>query len=207
MSDVKDTAGSPAPEADPLRARRIGPEDLKAFTHPLRMALFTALRDHGPATATQLAQRLGESTGQTSYHLRQLERHGFVEDDPGHASGRERWWRPVGFSVEGPEMLVDPEAAPSIRAVFDLMITDRVRVLREFADAAMAGRVELEDEAATTATYTIRLTPSEAKALVEEVQAVLDGYARRAKETEAPGAAGDRVRIHFDAIPLPGDPD
>src|SRR5918992_3582531 len=40
-----------------------------------------------------LAARHGESTGATSYHLRMLARYGFVEDDPGHDSGRERWWR------------------------------------------------------------------------------------------------------------------
>lgn len=45
--------------------------------------------------ATSLAQALGESTGLTSYHLRQLAKHGLVEEVPEMAHGKERWWRAV----------------------------------------------------------------------------------------------------------------
>ena len=46
------------------------------------MELLSVLRQRGPATASMLAERLGESSGATSYHLRQLAAHGFVEDAP-----------------------------------------------------------------------------------------------------------------------------
>ena len=46
-----------------------------------------------PSTATLLGKRVGESSGSTSYHLRQLAAYGFVEEVPDHGSGRERWWR------------------------------------------------------------------------------------------------------------------
>lgn len=59
------------------------------------MQLLDALRQRGPATASQLAQRLGESSGATSYHLRQLAAHGFVEDAPEQGKGWERWWQAV----------------------------------------------------------------------------------------------------------------
>ena len=98
-----------------LRGPSIGAEALKAFAHPLRMAMYTALRNDGPATASMLGRALGESSGQTSYHLRQLERHGFVEDDPGHSGGRERWWRAVGFSMDSADLLVDPGTAGAAR--------------------------------------------------------------------------------------------
>src|SRR5690625_6384631 len=66
-------------------------ETLKAYAHPLRIKMYDYLLTHGSATATQLAQELGENTGQTSYHLRILARHGLVEDDPEvTARGRER---------------------------------------------------------------------------------------------------------------------
>ena len=69
------------------------------------MQLCDQLGLHGPATATQLGARLGESSGATSYHLRQLEKYGFVEEDPTRGSGRERWWRRVrgGISIAGSE--------------------------------------------------------------------------------------------------------
>ncbi|HZB35626.1 MAG TPA: helix-turn-helix domain-containing protein, partial [Gaiellaceae bacterium] len=54
-------------------------ETLRAFVHPLRNRLLGALRIDGPATASELARRFDESSGATSYHLRQLARYGFVE--------------------------------------------------------------------------------------------------------------------------------
>ncbi|MEU7461934.1 winged helix-turn-helix domain-containing protein, partial [Streptomyces griseofuscus] len=49
--------------------------------------------DHGPATASQLAERLGESSGATSYHLRQLADHGVatrLPDKPRRIRSRRR---------------------------------------------------------------------------------------------------------------------
>src|SRR5688500_13344259 len=69
------------------------PRDLRVLAHPLRLRLRGALRLAGPATAIDLARRFAVSSGLTSYHLRMLAGHAFVEDDPGHAGGRERWWR------------------------------------------------------------------------------------------------------------------
>lgn len=198
--------GEPGPDGRPLRARPIGGEELKAFTHPLRMAMYSALRDYGPATATQLARRLGESSGQTSYHLRQLERHGFVQDDPEHTGGRERWWRAVGFSVADPELIADPAQAPAMRAMFDLVVADRVRVLQQFFEAAMS-QVADEEESAGTDTTTELLTKAEARDLIEAVQLLINEHADRAK---ARAAAGEhegrrRTRIFFDVIPLIDD--
>ncbi|HCU52172.1 MAG TPA: ArsR family transcriptional regulator, partial [Micromonosporaceae bacterium] len=62
-----------------------GVQELKAVAHPLRVRLLAALREHGPATATELAKRFQTDTGSTSYHLRKLAQSGFVAetDDPG----------------------------------------------------------------------------------------------------------------------------
>jgi len=53
----------------------------------------SACRLDGPSTSTRLGQRVDESSGSTSYHLRQLAAQGFVEDVVGHGAGRERGWR------------------------------------------------------------------------------------------------------------------
>ena len=45
---------------------------LRALAHPLRNRLLGQLRLNGPATASQLGRVVGESSGSTSYHLRQL---------------------------------------------------------------------------------------------------------------------------------------
>src|SRR5205823_273430 len=47
----------------------------------------------GPATATGLGKRVGESSGTTSWHLRLLADAGLVEEDSERGNKRERWWR------------------------------------------------------------------------------------------------------------------
>ncbi|HSO04905.1 MAG TPA: helix-turn-helix domain-containing protein, partial [Candidatus Limnocylindrales bacterium] len=55
-------------------------EALRVLSHPLRARILGALRLEGEATASQLGRRLDESSGATSYHLRQLARFGLVEE-------------------------------------------------------------------------------------------------------------------------------
>ena len=62
--------------------------------HPVRAALLQLLSRVGTVTATAAARELGGNTGLHSFHLRQLERYGLVEEVPGR-SGRRRPWRLV----------------------------------------------------------------------------------------------------------------
>ncbi|MER7501195.1 helix-turn-helix domain-containing protein [Nonomuraea pusilla] len=94
------------------------PERLKALAHPMRRRMLTHLGVHGAATSTTLAELLGAKTGTTSYHLRQLEKHGFIEEIPERSTGRERWWRRARF----PRDLRSPtpdQLAPDDRAVLE----------------------------------------------------------------------------------------
>lgn len=193
-------------ESKPLsfRARAIGPEELKALAHPLRMAMYDYLSEHGSATASQLGRHLGESSGQTSYHLRQLEKHGFVEDDPAHERGRDRWWRAVGYSLDGRDMLRDPRTADAANALLQGVVAERAQVLQRWlvaGDTPEWEAVSLNDRS------TGDLTVGELDELVLAVQELLDGALKRAKERKAAGdtAGRRRVRIYFDALPLPLD--
>src|SRR3954454_1288828 len=66
---------------------------LRALAHPLRNRLLGHLRINGPATASQLGRIVGESSGSTSYHLRQLAESVFVEEVEAKGTARDRWWR------------------------------------------------------------------------------------------------------------------
>ncbi|MBO3083264.1 winged helix-turn-helix domain-containing protein [Cellulomonas fengjieae] len=193
-------------ESNPLsfRARAIGPEELKALAHPLRMAMYDYLAEHGSATASQLARHLGESSGQTSYHLRQLEKHGFVEDDPAHQRGRDRWWRAVGYSVDGGDMLRDPRTAEAASALLQGVVAERAQVLGRWM---AEGDTPQWEEASLNDRSTADLTLDEMREVVHGVQAIIDGAVRRAKERKAAGDTEGRrrVRIYFDALPLPLD--
>ena len=68
------------------------PRALRAYAHPVRMALMGLLRTEGPLTATRAAELLGESSGTCSFHLRQLAKYGLVEE-AGGGTGRQKPWR------------------------------------------------------------------------------------------------------------------
>jgi DNA-binding transcriptional ArsR family regulator len=185
----------------PFSDRSVDPAALKAFAHPLRMSLYAELQRRGSATASQLGRTLGESSGQTSYHLRQLERHGFVEDDPGHTGGRERWWRAVGFAMTEPSLLRDPETAGAVRAVVQQVIAERAAALTAWFNAYQP------DDASTDllSSSTLALTTEEAEALTVELNEVLERYVTEARDRH-PAEGSRRYRVHLDVFPLPGDP-
>lgn len=86
--------------------RPLNAAQLRALAHPLRLQLLQVLLVEGPATASQLGRRLGESSGATSYHLRALHRAGMVEEAE-RRNGRERWWQ------RSPERLMIPNSVPA----------------------------------------------------------------------------------------------
>jgi DNA-binding transcriptional ArsR family regulator len=65
---------------------------LRALAHPVRIALLEILTIEGPLTATEAAERIGESPTTCSFHLRQLAKYNFVEE-AGGGKGRARPWR------------------------------------------------------------------------------------------------------------------
>ncbi|GHD26408.1 transcriptional regulator [Streptomyces violarus] len=90
------TAAYPPGMDSDERNRVLDPEHdtaaLKALTHPLRIRLLGLLRQDGPATASELAARTGESSASASYHLRVLAKYAFIAEAE-HRDGRERRWR------------------------------------------------------------------------------------------------------------------
>src|SRR5580698_977364 len=68
------------------------PKALRALAHPLRWKLIDLLGSEGSATATQCAQRLGESVPSCAYHLGMLAKYGYIEEVPDR-TGREKPWR------------------------------------------------------------------------------------------------------------------
>lgn len=203
MSDATpDATASPAEPEDPQQ-RRLGPEALKALTHPLRTRMWEYLVDHGSATATQLAQALGESTGQTSYHLRQLERFGFIEDDPARPAGRERWWRSVGFQVT-PDDLLDDDMRQETMTLLRAHLAARTAFVLGWIDRHRDEPREWLD-ASTSIETTQPFTAAELDALTTELDEVLRRHGRAAKARLAEGdpTPRRRVRVYVDALPVP----
>lgn len=145
---------------------------LKALAHPLRLRMLGLLRIEGPATASGLAARLGLNSGATSYHLRQLAQHGFIEEDAERGSQRDRWWRarheatnvmPANAEGEALELGLAFE-----RAALHGQMQQMQRAQAAYPDLPQAWR-----EASTVSDYTIPITAEAAKALVEKLQQIL----------------------------------
>jgi len=179
---------------------------LKALAHPLRIRILGALRIAGPSTATRLAERLGESSGLTSYHLRALAAAGLVVDDPDRGTGRDRWWR-AAHDVSGfqPSDFEDTDAA------------DAARWLQSYGDRAR------EDEAATWSAqahtwsrawrdvadrsdWYLLTTADELRGVLSAVHdlmraAMATTVARRDGDAPVPADA-EHVRVHMLAFPV-----
>ena len=160
---------------------------LRGLAHPLRGRLLDELGRNGPATATLLGQRLGESSGSTSYHLRQLSRYGFIDDDPGHDGGRERWWRvrPGGWSMAGTEFLRDPETRQAAAVVLHRYFRERQEsfdVWNAYAEARPdAPAVRRWGSAAGDSVSRLRMTPQETEEFRRELMEVVGAMSARYK--------------------------
>ncbi len=147
---------------------------LKAVSHPIRNRLLAALRAHGAATASELGRRLGESSGSTSYHLRQLERFGFVADDDEQPSGRERRWRALHDLTSFPPALV---ATPAGRELVD-------EVSRRQMESLQTGLAALERPTPGFghSDYLLSLDTDDLLALGEEIESLVGRYRDRSGE-------------------------
>ena len=103
----------------------------------MRRRVIAELR-RGPASATTVAAALGENTGATSCHLRELAKHGFIEDDPELGRGKERWWRLVQRDLRFPRR---SEQSPELAAV-----PDRLRDAQFTEDLATWARFQERQE-------------------------------------------------------------
>ena len=222
---VTDPSEATSSDGPTYLARPIDASAMKAFAHPLRMAMYDFLNDHESATATMLARHTGESTGQTSYHLRQLARHGFVEEDTTRGSGRERWWKAVGFRMDGIELAQDSGTRPAVVAMLQNQVSQRSEAL-----SAWFQRNETESKAwrdsSMNSRTTAKMTAQEAADLNAALMQTIHDHTEAAKARHSGEPAGQgrsdgqdgsegegtseseetrQVRIYLDSFPLPAD--
>jgi DNA-binding transcriptional ArsR family regulator len=197
-------AAAPDDDAGVLR---VNPERLKGLSHPIRVEILDQLVLHGASTASKLAERVGESSGSTSYHLRQLERHGFVEEEEGKGHGRERWWRVVkgGMMISPTDVKDDPVALAATEAVVQQVVGQRARQLHLFVKEGL-GAFGLDwVESSAIVSSALSVTREELEALSEEIQSAIDAATSAYRGRE--GVQGTRrVMIQFNAFPIVGGP-
>ncbi|MGN8551768.1 UNVERIFIED_CONTAM: helix-turn-helix domain-containing protein [Microbacterium sp. SLM126] len=176
---------------------------LRALAHPLRVRMYDILSQYGPQTASSLAERLGESTGSTSYHLRALAKHDLIREAEDRGTGRERWWeRPVGgVSFANPDAMTTPAGRAATQVVMNEFLRGRNDQLLDFVNRGISGEDEIWQEGTLISTATARLTPEQSKELALRIMALIDetvdNYRNQTGENVRP------VTIRADLFPLP----
>lgn len=183
----------------PDDVRVLDPRSLRGLAHPLRIRLLGALREYGPATASQLADRLGESSGATSYHLRQLAAHGFVVDDPERGKGRERWWKAAqrGTRMGTEELLLGADA--SLRGAMSTVLHEYATIHGQELSTWLGTWREWPEEwrrAWDISDWSMRLTPELAAELRDKVQELIESYREKEVDKSAEGSAPFRIHLH-----------
>ncbi len=191
--EVPEVPQTPEPQVRQLDAR-----SLRGLAHPLRIRMLATLRHEGPATASQLAERLGESSGSTSYHLRQLAAHGFVVDAPEHGKGRERWWKAAHEGTAFDEQLIYDED-PATRGAADLFLHELATIHTQEMSTWLGNAHAWPQEwrrASDISDFTLRLTAEQSLELIRRIHDLINTY------RDLPAAEGtETVRFHTHAFP------
>lgn len=179
---------------------RLDAPGLRVLAHPLRSRMLSELRLHGPATATELADRLATNTGATSYHLRKLESVGLVSDT-GHGAGRRRLWAASsrGHSWEPSEFVGDESAEESITWLTRHYVAQTVDRAEAWFQSERGWPREWRDTLGYADDGAL-VTADQAAALRDEVLAVIARY-----RTAGEGDPTAR-KVLLSAVLLPAEP-
>lgn len=205
MDKVPDTSAADSAASDNAAKpkRTVDVASLKALAHPLRVQILDLISRFGPQTSGTLAEMLGESTGSTSYHLRQLAKHDFLREVEGRGSGRERWWdRPKGsLQIVTRELADNPATTEAAQLVNREFEHHRAAALADFMEHGWLEESPEWSEAATVSTTNVRLTASELAMVTAKLEEFAGELVAPFKGRAVPEGARP-VQIHLNAFPL-----
>ena len=182
--------------------RELDLESLKALSHPLRVQIVNALSIYGPATASGLAERFSESSGATSYHLRQLERHGFIQELKGKGTGRERWWErvPGALNIGSSAGKETPAGRSAAQLIFREFRETADRLLVDFTERGPELLPPEWTDASEITTANARLTLEQLQTFVHAVNTAINTYVVPFRGQQVEGMKA--IQIHFNAFPV-----
>ncbi|GAA4899584.1 helix-turn-helix domain-containing protein [Stackebrandtia albiflava] len=180
--------------------RRVAdPQTLKALAHPLRVRLLGSLRTDGPQTASELGRRFDESSGSTSYHLRVLAAHDFIEEDPEQPNARDRRWRARHdyTAWRNRDFDDDPVGSEAARFMRRRQLDNVVAATERFESERAEWGPDWDD-ASGHSDYAVRLRPEAAAELRRRFKELVDSYA----DDTATSEDAEIVRIYLAAFPV-----
>jgi DNA-binding transcriptional ArsR family regulator len=181
-------------------AREITDVDtLRALAHPLRLRILDAVALYGPLTATEVAERVGESPANCSWHLRQLARYGFVTE-AGGGTGRQRPWRLVTEGHRWGEGEESPELARAGDAAAQVLLDLEYRKLRDWL-AARRQQSPVWRDAGFFNQFIGWCTPEELGELQDEMRSLFGRYLHRLTDPSARPPGSRPVRLMAWGVP------
>ena len=201
--EIRDRAGEAADSAStgiPWPVREItDPRELRALAHPVRFALLDLLAS-GPLTASQCAERLGQTPANCSYHLRQLAKFGHVAPAEGGV-GRERPWKArdegISWDSSGASGVAHARAADSLSDVIEDYRFGAWRAYR----ARRASETEQWREADMSTDVVAWMTPEELTDLKRQMMALFAPFVDRDDDPAARPEGARAVRYFGYAYP------
>jgi DNA-binding transcriptional ArsR family regulator len=174
-------------------------DELRVLAHPLRLRILQVLHELGTATATEVADHVGESPANCSWHLRQLAKHGFVEET-GERKGRQRPWRPASVPLEWGEPGESGEAVAAGDELSSVLMEQEFGGLRAWLTWWRTDPPTWQD-AATFVQSVTWLTADELAEVNAEFAQILLRYRERFLDPSARPPGARRVRTFAWAVP------
>jgi DNA-binding transcriptional ArsR family regulator len=175
------------------------PRALRAYAHPIRMKLVGLLRTEGPLTATRAGELLGESSGTTSFHLRQLAKYGLVEE-AGSGTGRQKPWRATAAFTSWDLTAGTPEVAAAAGLLNSVIAEHYFEQLMRWLEVSPDEPPEWQ-EAFWFGDRIAYVTAEELAELGRRVQAMVEVYFERQVRPELRPAGSRRVTYLHLAFP------
>jgi DNA-binding transcriptional ArsR family regulator len=171
------------------------PRILRAIAHPTRNRILSELYAAGSLRAADVARLLDIPANQASFHLRQLAKYELVEEAPGEARDkRDRVWRlsdAEGISFRTKDVL----AQPGGEAAFEVYRRSATAWGHHLVDLALSPDKE-EGTEKSVSEYAVRLTPEEAREVMEEMNEIARRWRTRTQQ------AGDDERRTYSVYQL-----
>ncbi|WP_090929624.1 winged helix-turn-helix domain-containing protein [Nonomuraea jiangxiensis] len=177
------------------------PAAMRAFAHPVRLALHELLLRAGATTAADAAREVGISQALASYHLRQLAKYGFVEQATARDE-RERPWQVTQRVQVWDDSATGPDRSAAMSLLEQVMAERALSRLIEWQDRRREEPDAWRAIGGVGNSY-LYATPEEATALGTAIAGLLEPLMARAQDPATRPAGARPLLLTQLVVPLP----
>lgn len=201
MTAAGQSATEPAEVAPETPLVTSDPAVLRALAHPLRVEILAVLDDMQEATATQVAERVGESPSNCSFHLRQLEKAGYIVR--GEQRGTAKPWKPAHRGRNLSPDVHDPSSVQASAAVGALYVQREASRVVDYLSSEPGAEAPEWIGAMTVNAAEFWATADEMRELVERIAALTDHLQGRSADPSKRPAGSRRAHLFATLNPDP----